>query len=81
MIKKMQKATTRTKKLVLSLLEVSCTYYTGWNIVRKVKKRLEHLVGTNDDYCMCIAFICVHLERHNGEKRCKNQLHQRRSYF
>ena len=26
-----------TRKLVWSLLKVSCTYYTSWNIVRKVK--------------------------------------------
>ena len=26
-----------TKKLVWSLLKMSCTYYTSWNIVRKVK--------------------------------------------
>ena len=32
-----------TKKLVWSLLNVSCTYYTSWNVVRKVKKRLQHL--------------------------------------
>ena len=32
-----------TKKLVWSLLKVSCTYYTSWNIVRKVKKKLQHL--------------------------------------
>ena len=32
-----------TKKLVRSLLKVSCTYYTSWNIVRKVKKTLQHL--------------------------------------
>ena len=32
-----------TKKLVGSLLNVSCTYYTSWNIVRKVKKRLQHV--------------------------------------
>ena len=32
-----------TKKLVWSLLKVSCTYYTSWNIVRKVKKTLQHL--------------------------------------
>ena len=32
-----------TKKLVWSLLKVSCTYYTSWNIVRKVKKPLQHL--------------------------------------
>ena len=31
-----------TKKLVWSLLKVGCTYYTSWNIVRKVKKRLQH---------------------------------------
>ena len=31
-----------TKKLVWSLLKVSCTYYTSWNIVRKVKKTLQH---------------------------------------
>ena len=32
-----------TKKLVWSLMKVSCTYYTSWNIVRKVKKTLKHL--------------------------------------
>ena len=32
-----------TNKLVWSLLKVSCTYYTSWNIVRKVKKALQHL--------------------------------------
>ena len=26
-----------TKKLVWSLLKVSCTYYTSWNLVQKVK--------------------------------------------
>ena len=26
-----------TEKLVWSLLKVRCTYYTSWNIVRKVK--------------------------------------------
>ena len=34
-----------TKKLVWSLLKVSCTYYASWNIVRKVKKTLQHLFG------------------------------------
>ena len=32
-----------TEKLVKSLLKVSCTYYTSRNIVRKVKKTLQHL--------------------------------------
>ena len=51
---------------------MSCTYYTGWNIVPKVQKMLDHLGETNDDYCMCIASICVHLEAQNGEKNAKN---------
>ena len=38
-----EKSIPPTKKLVTSLLKVSCTYYTSWNIVRKVKKRLQHL--------------------------------------
>ena len=33
-----------TKKLVWSLLKVSCTYYNSWNIARKVKKTLQHLL-------------------------------------
>ena len=32
-----------TKKLVRSILKVSCSYYTSWNIVRKIKKQLQHL--------------------------------------
>ena len=32
-----------TKKLVWSLLKVSCTYYTRCNIVGKVKQKLQHL--------------------------------------
>ena len=32
-----------TKKLVWSFFKVRCTYYTSWNIVREVKRKLQQL--------------------------------------
>ena len=81
MTKKMQTTTTATNELVLCLLEVDCIYYTGGNVVRKVKKRLQHVLATNDDNCMQIAFVCMHLEGLNDIKDAKKQLEQRRSWF
>ena len=46
------KGTTLMKELVLSLLKMSCTYYTGPSIVQKVKETLECLVARINDFCM-----------------------------
>ena len=53
----MQITTTPTQDLVLSLLEVNCNHYTGWNIVPKVHKKVVSLFGT--DGCLLPSFACI----------------------
>ena len=47
-------STPPTKELVWSLLKVSCTYYTIWNIVQKVKKRCNTFLRKNH---LCLVFV------------------------
>ena len=55
-------------ELVLSFFRSALHYYTGWNIVRKVTKMLQHLFRTKVEYWMSIAFIWVPLQRRNDQR-------------
>ena len=50
-----------TKKLVWSLLKVSCTYYTSWNIVREVKKNCNSFLRKNHLWYVFVSEISFRL--------------------